>query len=171
MATVNKVTNANIYINGANLLGKAEEVDLPEVTSVMAEHKALGMVGQTEFFAGIEKMEARIKWSSFYADVMKKFNNPTQSVQIQVRSSINVNSSAGLVAEQPVVVFLTATPNSFPMGKFKQHDNVELETKFTVTYAKLRINGEDIYEIDVLANIYKIGGVDILANYRANLGI
>jgi P2 family phage contractile tail tube protein len=48
---------------------------------------------------------------------------------------------------------------------------VELETDFAVYYCKLEIDGEAIVEIDVLANIYKVAGVDKLAKYRANLGI
>jgi hypothetical protein len=40
--SVNKLTNANIYIDGNSLLGKASEIDLPKITAKMAEHKALG---------------------------------------------------------------------------------------------------------------------------------
>ena len=42
---INRITNANIYLDGANLLGRAEEVKLPDVSMTMQEHKALGMVG------------------------------------------------------------------------------------------------------------------------------
>ena len=28
---INKLTNANIYMNGTNLLGRAEEVQLPQI--------------------------------------------------------------------------------------------------------------------------------------------
>ena len=67
--------------------------------------------------------------------------------------------------------YMTAMYKDFPMGNFKQHDNVEAESNLSVTYCKLVINGVEISEIDVLANIYKVNGVDMLANYRANLGI
>ena len=33
---INKLTNANVYMNGANLLGRAEEVQLPQVKHKMA---------------------------------------------------------------------------------------------------------------------------------------
>ncbi len=38
---INRITNANIYLDGANLLGRAEEVKLPDVSMTMQEHKAL----------------------------------------------------------------------------------------------------------------------------------
>ena len=68
---INRITNANIYINGVTCLGKAEEVKLPDVNVVMQEHKALGMFGKLNFPAGIDKMEGEIKWNSFYEDVAK----------------------------------------------------------------------------------------------------
>lgn len=43
---INRITNANIYLDGTNLLGRAEEVKLPDVSMIMQEHKALGMVGR-----------------------------------------------------------------------------------------------------------------------------
>ena len=58
---INKLTNANIYLDGVNLLGRAEEVQLPQIKHKMAEHKALGMVGSAEFFAGIDNAKFRRK--------------------------------------------------------------------------------------------------------------
>lgn len=167
---VNRVTNANIYIDGVNLLGTAEEVSAPMIKHKMSEHKALGMVGTVEFWSGIEKMESKIKWNSFYRDVLEKAANPFKSVQIQVRGSVEIFDSTGRSSEQPIVMNLTAQFKDFPMGNFKQHDNVELENNLNVTYAKMTMNGQEILEIDVLANVYKVNGQDVLGTYRANIG-
>ena len=67
---INRITNANIYLDGTNLLGRAEEVKLPDVSMIMQEHKALGMVGKVELPAGFDKLEGEIKWNSFYRDAM-----------------------------------------------------------------------------------------------------
>ncbi len=168
---IKRVTNANIYMNGNSLLGRAEEVMAPTIKHKMAEHKALGMIGAVEFFSGIEKMEAKIKWNSFYKDVLDKVGNPILPLNLQVRSSLETYSSGGRSAEVPVVIYMTATAKDFPTGNFKQNDNVELETNLSVTYCKMEIDGVETLEIDLLANIYKVKGVDILAQYRANLGI
>lgn len=167
---INRLTNANVYADGKSMLGKAEEVSLPDIKHMMAEHKALGMVGKTEFWSGIDKMEAKIKWNSFYADAMKKFADPTKAIQLQIRGNLEVYTSGGRSEQQPVVCFLTVTSKNFPLGNYKQHDNVELETNLNVIYARLEVNRESIMEVDVLSNIYKVDGVDILAEYRANIG-
>jgi hypothetical protein len=57
------------------------------------------------------------------------------------------------------------------MGDFKQHDNSTLETMLNVHSIKMELDGREILEVDVLANIYKVDGVDLLKDYRQNLGI
>jgi P2 family phage contractile tail tube protein len=168
---IKRITNANIYMNGNSLLGRAEEVQAPVIKHKFTEHKALGLIGTPEFFSGIEKMEAKIKWNSFYPDVLKLVANPITPIQLQVRASLETYGSSGRTGEDAVVCYMTATPKDFPTGSFKQHDNVELETNFAITYCKLEIGGLPILEIDVLASIYKVNGLDILSQYRANLGI
>lgn len=168
---INRVTNANIYMDGVSLLGRAEEISAPVVKTKTAEHKALGMVGVADFFSGIDKMEAKIKWNSFYPDVMKKTANPVSTVKLQIRTSVESYTADGRGAQVPAVIYMTVQYKDFPLGNFKQHDNVELEQNMSVYYYKLEINGEVITEVDILANIFKVNGVDILADYRANLGI
>lgn len=168
---IHRITNANIYMDGANLLGRAEEIELPQVKVKMAEHKALGMVGTIRAFSGIEVLEGKIKWASFYADVLKKAANPFKTVQLQVRGSLEGwNTPAGRNTEKPVVAVMQVLFKNFPLGQFKQHENVEITTEFDAWMVKLTAEGQDILEIDVAANIYKAGGVDMLANYRANIG-
>lgn len=167
---VNRLTNANVYIDGTSQLGKAEEVNLPDVTFMLSEHKALGMVGKFELFSGIDKLEATIKWNAFYADILKKFGDPRKVMKLQVRSSLETYDSNGLVEEVPCVAYLTVQAKNFPAGNFKQHDNVEATSKLTCTAYKLEINGQEVIDYDALANVYSVDGVDIFANYRANIG-
>ncbi|MOA16877.1 Phage tail tube protein FII [compost metagenome] len=168
---INRVTNANIYVDGISLLGRAEEVSLPTIKNKNAEHKALGMVGIVEYFAGIDKLEMKIKWNSFYTEVMKKAANPFEAVKLQIRSSIEGYQGGSRVSQTPVIIYVTAQYKDFPLGNFKQHDNVELESNLSVTYCKMEIDGEEVMEIDVESNIYKVNGEDLLAQYRENLGI
>jgi P2 family phage contractile tail tube protein len=167
---IKQITNANVYIDGRSFLGKTEEVKLPEVVTTMVEHKALGMVGKLELPSGLDKMESTQKWNSLYPDVLMKAANPFQAVQLQCRSSMETYAGGGRTAQVPVVVFMTGTFKKFPLGNYKQHDNIEAETTMNVTYLRLVVDGKEIVEVDVLANIYKVGGLDLLADYRRNIG-
>jgi len=167
---INKITNANVYLDGLSLLGRAEEVALPDVKAIMVEHKALGMVGSAEFFAGFEKMTAKIKWNSLYVEVMRKSGNPTKAVQLMVRSSLETYTGQGRTQESPVVTMLNGVFTNFPLGEHKQHENVSYETNMAISYVKSTVAGIDVFEIDVIENIYKVGGEDVLAQYRLNIG-
>lgn len=167
---INRLTNANIYVDGNSLLGRAEEIELPDIKLKMVEHKALGMVASIETFAGIDKLEGKIKWAAFYPDVMKKFANPFTHLQLQVRGSLETYTTTGRTEQVPVKVALTVASKGLPGGKFKQHDNVEAESEFTAYYMKVTIDGQDIAEIDVLNNIWKANGEDLLAEYNTNIG-
>ncbi len=168
--TVNRVTNANVYINGVSQLGKAEEIDLPKVTTKMVEHKALGMVGSFELPSGIDKLEVRIKWNAVYADAISNMANPYKAHEFSCRSSVESWTAGGREGQAPMKCTFRGTFKEAPMGNFKQHDNVEMETRVAVTYVKLEYNGVPKIEIDVLANIWKVDGVDILSTYKANIG-
>jgi P2 family phage contractile tail tube protein len=168
--SVNKLYNANVYVNGTSFLGRAEEVTLPKVQAKMIEHKALGMVGVVETPAGIEKMEAKIKWSSLYPEVLEYMANPHKALSIQVRASLETYDSTGRIAEAPVVAYMTVQFKNFPGIGFKHQDNAEVETDMVVSYYKLQIDGEDYIEVDAYANIWKVKGKDILEQYKANIG-
>lgn len=167
---VKRVTNANVYVNGTSLLGQVDEITLPNIKTIMAEHKALGMVGKLEFPSGVDKLEAKIKWNSFYETALGAAANPFQYVNLQVRADRMTWDSGGNSGEDAVVCYITASYKDFPMGSFKQHENVELESTLNVVYLKLEIAGAPIVEFDALSNIYKVNGIDILSQYRANIG-
>lgn len=168
---INRLTNANVYLDGGSLLGRVSEFNAPKVNAKMAEHSALGMIGSVEYFAGIDKLEGSIKWTAYYGSEMRKFANFFKPIRIQVRGSLEQYQGGGKVAEIPATIFLTIQPKNFPLGDYKQHDNVDLQTDYACTYCRLEIDGNVEMEIDVEANIYKVNGEDLLAAYRQNLGI
>jgi P2 family phage contractile tail tube protein len=167
---INRINNANIYVNGNSLLGRADEVKLPDVQAVMAEHKALGMIGKIELPAGFDKLEGEIKWNSIYKDVAKICANPFKAVQLQCRSSIETYGAQGRVEEVPLVTYLTVMFTKNSLGTFKQMENVDNPSGFTCTYVKQVIDGDEVLELDFLANIFRVDGEDMLATYRRNIG-
>lgn len=170
---INKVFNANVYADGASFYGKADEFTLPTIKVKNADpHAPLGSIGEIDYAAGFEKMDGcKIKWNSYYPEAVKKFSNVYQGIKIQVRFSIEQYTGNTRTGQLPGVAYLTVRPNDLPGGGFKPKSNVELETNLSCTYYKLEINGVEQVELDFEAMIYKVDGVDLMAQYRANLGI
>jgi P2 family phage contractile tail tube protein len=129
------------------------------------------MHGMIDIPAGMDKMELSMKWSTVDPVAMRKVSNAYRSWDFQVRSSMERYEAQGRTAQDSYVAYFRGMPKNIAGQNFKQHDNVEAESKFSITYYKLEINGAIIYEVDVLNNIYRVDGVDLLATYRANLGI
>ena len=167
---LNRITNANVYIDGNCLLGRVDEIKLPDISVKMTEHKALGMIGTIELPTGFDKMEGDIKWNSFYPEVFGKLADPFGTVQLQVRSSVDSYASQGRVSQVPLVTFLTVSFKKNPLGSYKQNDNAEFDSSFAAYYVKQVLDGVEVLELDVLANIYKVNGIDKLDMYRTNIG-
>lgn len=167
---VNAINNANVYLSNNNLLGRTEEIKLPDVAMIMQERKALGMVGKIELPFGFDKMEGEIKWNSFYPDVGKEVANPFKSHRLMCRSNVQRYGSQGIIEEVPLVTTLTVMFKKNPLGSYKQHESPDFTSSFTCTYIKQVFDGEEILELDVMANIFKVNGEDMLADYRANIG-
>ena len=170
--TVNRITNANIYDSGNSLCGKAEEVTLPGIKSIFNDHKALGMMVAIELPSGIDKMTGKIKWNAIYPDVITKYASPYNTVQLQVRSSLETYDSSGRIAQKPVVAFITVRfKDALSAIVLKQNDNPEIESEFSCTYMRLEVDGVKLVEIDAMSNIYFVNGVDQMAEYSSNLGL
>ncbi len=167
---INSLTNANVYIDGNDLLGRAEEIDIPHPRHRMIDYKGLGMAGTTELWAGVAKLEARIKWASFDSQTITFAASPFQAHNFQVRGDLEQYTSQGRSAELPVVYLMTGVFKDAGMPTFRQHQMVETTSTISVYHAELYISGVQIYLYDVFANLYTVGGVDQLATFRSNLG-
>ena len=168
---INKVTNANIYLDGTSFMGRAEEITLPDISAKMADHKALGMVGELELPAGLQKMSCKIKWNAIYPEVMKKTHDVFSSIRLMVRANVETYEGGSRIGQAPAVIYLTVTPKKSGGLVFKPQDNVEREDELNVTAYKLEIDEEEIVDIDIMANVWRVNGIDQLAQYRANLGL
>jgi P2 family phage contractile tail tube protein len=168
---INKVYDANIYLNHDNKHGLASEVTCPEISYILEEYDALGLVGSPQFAKGVEAMEATITWKYPDSDAQIALANPFQAVDIMVCASKSVYDGGGLADEQPIRIFLKGFSKGLPAGGFKGKDDVSIATAIAVNYYKLEVNLEEILEIDAVNNRFVVGGNDIMAERRLNLGI
>ena len=171
MLKINKVFDANVYINNASKHGQASEITCPDVNYIMNDYNSLGMIGTARFPNGIESMEATIKWTYPDNDAQTAMANPFKAVDVMVRSSKADYDNAGLVEEKPVLILMRGFPIKHQGGSFTPKTDVEVESTLAVNYYKLEVDGEEIIEVDAINNIFKVDGEDLLEDRRKNLGI
>lgn len=167
---VYSLSNANVYIDGIGLLGRAEEIEIPQPRHKMLDYKGLGMAGTAELWAGVDKLEARIRWASFDPEPLALAASPFQTHSFQVRGDLEQYTSQGRSAELPVVYLMTGVFKDAGSATFRHQAMVETHSTVSVYHCELYVAGAQIYLYDVFANLYVVGGVDQLSAFRVNLG-
>jgi P2 family phage contractile tail tube protein len=168
--TASQITNANVYLDGDSFLGRADTVTLPEIKRIMTDHKGLGMVGAVKLpSSGFEALEAKIKWNSIVSDALRATLG-RKTVNLQIRAVRDDVVSGGVSDEIPILITMVAIAHTTPLGEFKQNEKVMPEQTYTVYYLKLEEDGAIVFELDALANVFKIGTEDALARFRRILG-
>lgn len=167
---INQVDNANVYINGNSLLGKAKSIKLPEVEWEMIEHKNLGLVGTLKLPAGINALEAEVVWDGYYPEVAALALNPFKNSQLMVRADVKVFNAAGLAQEVPLVMMLNGSFNKIPAGEYKPKEAAEYTMTYQASMIKQSIDGKEVLYFDAYTNKYRVAGEDVLATYRGNIG-
>jgi P2 family phage contractile tail tube protein len=165
---INRITNANAYLNGETLIGRLEEIELPSIKFATEDVKALGLFAAIEMPTGLEKMEAKLKWNAVYGDNFKA-ESPLKSVSITVKSNMKSQGAAGSLKDIPVSVTISGVFKETPLGTLKGQEKIDgLQHVMSVYYVKLEEDGKLIYEVDVFNNIIKFGSTDILNEFRLN---
>ena len=168
--TINALTNCSVYLDGVGFIGRAAEVEVPHPKHKMIDYKGLGMAGTAELWAGVEKLESKIKWTSFDPATLTMSASPFQTHSFQARGNLEQYTSQGRSAELPVVYLMTGIFKDAGSPTFKQHQMVDTTSVISIYHCELYVAGVQIYLYDVFANIYVVGGVDQLATFRSNLG-
>lgn len=168
--SINQIVNANVYIDGNSQMGKAQEFKIPDIEFEMIEHKGLGLFGTIKLPSGANAIEAGVIWDSFYPEVRAKLYNPFKNIQLMCRSNLQVFDARGLSAEEPMVTIMNVSSAKVGGTGIKNKENAAFDDTFTVNSIKQTVAGKELLFIDVLANIYRVNGQDVLQKYRTNIG-
>lgn len=167
---INQIVNANVYLNGNSLLGKAKEVKLPDIEFEQIEHKGLGLIGTIKLPAGLNALQAEITWQSFYPDIRRQNYNPMKNQQLMIRSNLQAFNSQGLIDEQSMVTIMNVQFSKTTGGSIKPKEATEHQDTCEVYSIKQSVGGKEILFYDAFANILRIDGKDVLQKYRTNIG-
>ena len=162
------LANMNLFVDGKSFQGDVPSLTLPKLTLKMEEHRAGGMDLAVEMDQGMEKQEAGFVTTGVRRESLKFFG-------LADGTSFNGTfrgAFKGLKGKiTPVVVTLRGSLKEVDMGDWKAGDKAEVKHNVAVTYYKLEVDGQVIYEIDALGMKRVINGVDQLVEQRRALGL
>jgi uncharacterized protein len=167
---INSLWNANIYLDGASLLGRVEQFKVPQPKLKMQDYKGLGMAAEIEIPVGFMKLESTMKLSSFDYPTIQLMTSVKGLHTLVAMGDLQQISAAGETAESALVCNMTALFKDPGDINLQAQTNAEIEATLTVYHVELLVDGTQIYLFDALSNQYIVGGVDQLATYRQNIG-
>lgn len=168
MATRNVRKNFNAYVDGRGYAGQVESFTSPKLTLKTEDFQAGGMFGPTEITMGHEKLEAELVILCDDPDIMSKFSVVEgRRYPFTLREALE--SHDGTVTA--VVHNMTAKVKEIDRGESKAGEKATTKLSLAINYYKLTHGVRVVQEIDVDNMIAIQDGVDILAPFRAALGI
>lgn len=158
------IRNYNAFVDGISYFGVSTEAKLPQVKLKTEAHRGAGMDGPIGLDMGLEGMTSEISFKEWNPALFKKLGRkerfvfrPVQTGEESFEADVIIATVEGLITE---------TEN----GDLKPGTDAPLKLKMDVRYYRLEINGEEIFEIDLVNAKRVIGGVDQLASARAAMG-
>lgn len=158
-----------VYKDGENLVGVSGEVELPELSAITDTLEGTGVLGEIEDPATgqFESATVKIPFANLYVSVYD-ICNVNDVPQLTLRGSEQVqDSTTGKTIYEPVRVVIRGKAKTITNGSMQKGKKMEAEVELEILYIKIEVNNEELLELDKLNFVYKVRGVDLLADIRS----
>lgn len=166
-----KLVNFKCYNEGDDMLG-ITDVSLPELAYLTDTIKGAGIAGEIDapVIGHFQSLSTTINWRSLIEDNIKLFAPKTY--HFDFRGSVQIyDEGSGEFKTKAVKCVMKCMPKTGTLGNFDPATTMGTSGEYEVTYLKISIEGKEYVEIDKLAFICRIDGVDYLAKVRRDLGM
>lgn len=161
---------ATVWLDGATMAGTVNEIELPELSWDETDHETIALIGTPQFASKLEPMECTITWVGYSPELAAAAANPYRNVNLQVRGNFGEYYASGKNADKLLKLDLSGRFMSNGIGTFSPGE-FERESMMSVDFVKETWSGQEVLTVGINPPIYRVRGNDLLANYRANLGL
>ena len=165
-----KSINFSVYLNGEDLLGIAEGT-IPALEAMTSEVKGAGVAGVVEspVLGHFNSTNFSLTWRTPTNDFMKLFDHVTNNLELFAGLQM-YDAGLGVYRTVQLHIYMKAITNTSTPGNLTVGDNMDTQTEFEVLYMKIYLDGKERVEMDKINYIYKVDGIDRLAELRVALG-
>jgi P2 family phage contractile tail tube protein len=154
-----KLKNFNLHGNGESFLHQVAEIQLPKIAEKVEAWRGGGM--------GLEKMEMETTFGGLPRSVLRSFGIVgVASQQLRFTGAYQEEGDGNVMSAELTV---RGKHVEIDPGGAKTGDDTGWKLKSTLAYLKWTVNGVVDVEIDMLACIFMVGGVDRYAALRSVL--
>jgi hypothetical protein len=163
-----KLKNMNLFNEGNSYLGEIATVTLPKIVQAMEDWRGGGMLGPIKIDHGLEGLEFEWTIGGHDARSMRQMGIIRHDgVLLRFMGAYQSDQDGSVTAVEAVI---RGRHQELDHGSQKPGDDTEQKIKTVCSYYKLTAGGQDLYEIDMVAGIYIVAGVDRYAEIRAAIG-
>lgn len=167
-----KLINYKVYNEGADVIGLAD-VELPNFEAMTETIKGAGIAGEIDSptLGHFGSMSLTLNWRTITSENAGELLKP-KSHQLELRAAQqNYNAGDGEYSVSPAKVVVKATPKNTNLGKLEVGATTETSTEFEISYIKITIDNKEVVELDKYNFVYRVKGIDYMADTRVALGL
>ncbi|MCS6241364.1 MULTISPECIES: phage major tail tube protein [Shewanella] len=172
MALPRKLKHLNVFIDGDNWIGEAEEFTPAKLTRKFEAYRGSGMPGSVNIDMGLDEsaLDVEFVFSGISDAIIKRQGSAKiEGVQLRFAGAMQRDDSGEVSS---IEIVCRGRFKEFDSGTLKNGDNSTTKASMSCTYYKIMIGGEVLHEIDII-NMIEIGpdGVDRMAEHRKAIGL
>lgn len=164
------ISNFNVYRSGNRLVGVTTEITLPDLDYTTATLSGAGLAGETEVpvLGHFPSISMDIPFAILYDDTFSLL--AMNGEQLTLRGNIQrYDASTGQMLNQSMRLIVGGIPKGLKPGKMAVGSTMDSSASLEVTYLKIEIGGQEKLELDKFNYVYKVNGVDLLAEAKQNI--
>ena len=169
MAFPSKLKQLMMFNNGTAFIGETVSITVPKLVRKLEDYRGGGMSRPVKIDMGGEPLEMEAVYGGPMRDVLRQYGQLNLSGVQQRFVGSHQNDDTGAV--DVVEIVTRGRHEEIDMGEWKPGEDTEFKVKSQLSYFKLTWNGVVEIEIDVLGMIEIVGGVDLMADHRAAMGL
>ena len=162
------INRFNMYLKGNRLIGVSGEISLPDLSSMTSTVSGAGIAGEMEspsigMFGSIKQ---EIPFRMLSKDMLKLYN-PIEPMELTLRASEQSTvQGSGIIDFQGMRVVFRRRPVDIKLGNLKQGGPMDSSVSLELSYILIEVDGETMFELDKLNDVFVVNGVDLLAKVR-----
>lgn len=171
MALPRKLKHGNIFMDGENWIGVAEDYTPAKLSQKFEAYRGGGMMGAANIHMGLEDgaLDTSFTFGGAEAALVKRMGlAKIDGVALRFAGSFQRDDTGEIVS---VEIVQRGRFKELDRGTFKSGDNTQSKVNMVNTYYKEIMNGVVLCEIDLLNMIWIVDGVDLMAEHRKAIGL
>lgn len=161
------ISNFNAYTGGNVLIGVTGEFTMPSLTAMTSTVSGPGVLGEydTPVPGHFSEIEQVVPFRVLYGDAFDLMT-VGEVTDLTLRGAMQGADGQGNISQTQIRIVMRGRCKKLEGGKMKAGNSMDASVTLSLVYLLIEVDGSPKVELDKLNAVYKIGGVDQLAEIK-----